>query len=101
MGVLFQPDKYNVQVIHKWTSNSGRWIIFYGVHYDGTQQCYDVGMFQTRTGATQRLHFKDNKPGAMITYDEVKDKLKRLKGDREAEERTQLHILGPDGKRAN
>lgn len=96
MSVLFQPDRYGVQVISKYTSQTGRWIIFLGAHYNGTERCWDVGTYRTHMGACQRLHFKSDKVGAEIKYDEIKEHLKALKQHEEPEERFQ--IFGPDGK---
>lgn len=98
MSVVFQPDKYNVQVTHKATSTTGRWIIFLGQHYDGTSFCWDVGFFQTISGAVQRLHFKENKTGATIQYDESKAFLTRPFDEGRKEPEPKYHIFGPDGK---
>lgn len=96
MPIQFKPDKYNVIVTHRYTSQTGRWIIFLGTHYDGHLQCWDVGQFQTLTGACQRIHFKENKTGATIEYDELKEKLQGLKPHEEPTDK--FHIFGPDGK---
>lgn len=100
MAVLFQPDRYGVQVIHRWKSQTGRWILFLGVHYNGTERCWDVGAFRTHMGACQRLHFKSDKVGAEIKYDEIKDKLKKLKEHTE-DDKENYQIFGPDRKRSS
>jgi len=100
MPITFQPDKYNVQVIHRWTSNTGRWIVFLGQHYDGNSFCWDVGAFQTTTGACQRFHFKENKTGATIEYDNIKEQFKKIKGHTDEDE-DRYTVLGPDGRPTN
>ena len=105
MPISFQPSRFGIVVISKWTSASGRWIIFYGTHFSDKGICYDVGQFNTQHGATQRLHFSDNKTGAIVAYDEIKAELTKL-GKRQAEGRgtepaERFQIFGPDGKRAN
>lgn len=95
MPIAFKPDKFNVAVTSKWTSNSGRWIVFLGIHYDGTASCWDVGQFNTTYGVCQRLHFKDNKTGALIQYDELKEALSKIKQGHESDERPPMRIFGP------
>ena len=97
-SAAFRPDKFNVAVTSKWTSNSGRWIVFLGMHYDGKSSCWDCGQFSTITGECQRVHFPDNKPGAMIFYDELKKNLAKIKQGGERDERPQYRVLGPNGK---
>jgi hypothetical protein len=101
MPIAFKADRYGVQVVHKWTSPSGRWTLFLGTHFDGTHQCWDMGAFQNPTGACQRLHFKDNKTGATIEFDKAKEELTKVYKRRPPEERDKFHILGPDGKPTN
>src|ERR1700746_949247 len=98
MSVAFKPDRYGVQVIHKWTSNSGRWIVFLGTHWQGKFQCWDAGFFNTRHGACQRTHCK-TKEEAMIVYDTARTDLAKIKQHAEPEER--YTILGPDGRRTH
>jgi hypothetical protein len=83
MPVSFQPSKYGVTVLSKYTSQSGKWIVFLGSHYDGKTQCWDVGYFNILNGQTMRHHW--NKLGqdkdrqeAMLAFEEVKDKLSKL-----------------------
>lgn len=93
MAVTFRPDRFGVQVVHRYTSQTGRWILFLGVHYNGVHQCWDVGAYRTHMGACQRLHFKD-KAEAMFKYDEAREKLKQLKQHEEPADH--VHVLGPD-----
>jgi hypothetical protein len=99
MSVAFKPDKYDVVVTNKYTSLSGRWISFLGTHWDGRDQCWDVGFFQTTSGAVQRLHFKSNKTGAVIQYDEARAFLTDKRRNRESEaSEDRYHIFGPSDK---
>ena len=97
MSVTFKPDKFNVVVLSKWTSNSGRWILFLGTHYNGKELCYDFGQFSTVTGVCQRLHFPNNKTGATIEYDNFKKSLARIKEGGERDEKPKYRIFGPNG----
>ena len=98
MSVAFKPDRYGVQVINKWTSNSGRWVVFYGTHWVGKRQCWDVGFFNNTHGAVQRLHV-NTKEEAIALYDTTKEKLGKIKQHDEPPER--WAIFGPDGRRTN
>lgn len=98
MAVSFKPDRYGVQVISKWTSNSGRWILALGTHWRGKFQCWDLVCFNTTHGACQRLHV-NTKEEAMVLYDTTKEKLSKLKPHDEPANRYQ--IFGPDGRPSN
>jgi predicted Fe-S protein YdhL (DUF1289 family) len=101
LSVAFKPDRYGVVVTNKWTSNSGRWVVFLGQHYDGKTYCHDVGCFRTTDGVVQRLHFKEDKTMALIQYDETRARLKEIKERHESDEKEIHHILGPSGKPAH
>lgn len=101
MSVSFKPDKFNIVVLSRWQSNSGRWIIFFGTHYNGKELCYDVGQFRTTDGVCQRIHCKNDKPGAMIQYDEIKKALSKIKEGGERDEKPQYRIFGPNGGPVN
>ena len=90
----FQPDRYNCQVLHKSESVSGKYIIFLGQHFDGKATCFDLGVFNKWTGATTRVHFHDNKPAAMIEFEQFRDRM-RTPSHTEEEERDKMYIIDP------
>lgn len=56
-------------------STSGKYAVFFGEHYVKGIPCYDVGAFNGVTCELHRRHFGEDKPGAMIYYDEFRNKM--------------------------
>jgi hypothetical protein len=55
-------------------STSGKYDGFLATHYDGKQQCYDVGTFNNATGEVVRRHYKKREV-AIAFYSNFRDKM--------------------------
>jgi hypothetical protein len=84
-------DKFNLRLLTKPVIGR-RYVFFLGHHYNGKQECYDVGAAKMTSRPIEivRRHHK-TKAEALITWDETINKLQRI--DHEPEEKEDSKII--------
>lgn len=54
----FKEDKLNLVILDKFTSTSGKYLCFLGEHFNGTERCIDVGVFNNFKRELIRRHYQ-------------------------------------------
>lgn len=92
--IEFKPDKIGVTIIEKSTSTSGKYTIFLGEHFNGKEQCYDVGSLNLLNGELTRRHYTQ-KWEAQDFWETFKSEM-RQRGEYESDEPSGLTIIPPE-----
>ena len=78
MPNLIGEKKVDIQILSEDWSTSGKYKIFYGVHFakiaGGVQSCWDVGSINTVSGEVTRRHY-EYKDQAIAYWDEFRNKM--------------------------
>lgn len=93
-------DRLKCVILGKASSYTGKYFLFYGTHYNGRMQCYDVGAYNNVTGEIIRRHYTD-KTAALVYWDDFREGMQRPKPGGEADEPKGFTIYDPKGKPVN
>lgn len=90
--MLIGDKKIDGIILGQVISTSGKYKIFFLTHFNGKQACWDVGVFNNKTGEVTRRHYSD-KVEALAYWEEFSTKMTEKGGleEREEQERIIIH----------
>ena len=73
---ILGDKKLDCSIIAETLSHSGKYRVFFGVHYVRGITCWDVGAYNKDTGLVTRRHYAD-KPSAFIFWNTFREGMLR------------------------
>jgi hypothetical protein len=90
----FKEDKIGITILEKYNSTSGKYTCFFGEHFNGTEECYDVGALNLINGELTRRHYISRAEAGEF-WEEFKSNM-RGTGIYESDERDEFSIIPPN-----
>ena len=88
----FKEDKIGISCYEKFTSTSGKYTIFFGEHFNGTEACHDVGALNLQTGELIRRHYI-NRDEAGNAWEEFKQEMRGAGQGYEEDEHIEVDLV--------